>query len=332
MADITVSTDIDNFLQSADNAAARANLGITEAATYLNGNLDTHIIPDTNEAYDLGTVDSKFRHLYLSTSTIYMGTSSTPITLEDGKLTVGGDVFAQSPLPQAITPLSGVHDAADPYVIDLTQCMNGEIVLTSNTVFQLSGAEKGQSGMLIVGNGNAHDGVGFTVSFTPDNVVSQTHTEGGHAVMAGDLADFATAPAAGEFNFGTIGWYYTGTEYLLFVSEVKPFTNAIQPNVAGGVLVSGVTDVPSVNGSYYPGSGTINGYDWWYLPGTNFVIWNDGFFANISDAGDGTDTNPGSFSINTYWWAGDGTNSNYPAFTYSGAQGSSDTATVTLIA
>lgn len=235
--------------------------------------------------------------------------------------------------PQAVLPVSA-YEVDYPYVVDLSQHSNAEIVLTSNMVFQLTGAQEGQSGLLALGNGNAHDGVGFTVSFTPDNLISQAHTQGGHTVQGGDLADFATAPAAGEFNFGTIGWYYTGTEYLLFVSEVQPFTTAIQPNVAGGVSVTGVTDVTSVNGSYYKGSGTVNGYDWWYLPGTNFVIWNDGFFANISDAGDGTDTNPGSFTVNTYWWAGDGSGANgtFPAVSYSGAQGSSDSATVTLIA
>lgn len=235
--------------------------------------------------------------------------------------------------PQAISPVSA-YEVDYPYVINVADLPNAEIVLTSNMVFQLNGAEEGQSGMLAIGNGNAHDGVGFTISFTPDNLINQVHAEGGHTVMAGDLADFATAPATGEFNYGTIGWYYTGTEYLLFVSEVKPFTTAIQPNISGNVQVTGVTDVPAVNGSYYKGSGTVNGYDWWYLPGTNFVIWNDGFFANISDAGDGTDTNPGSFSVNTYWWAGDGSgeHATYPGMIYNGSIGSSDSATVTLLA
>ena len=206
----------------------QAPYGDTNVTTYLSGNLDTHIIPDANEAYDLGSPDYKFRSLYVSASTIYMGPSSTPVSLEDGRLSVGGDVVAQSPAPQAITPLSA-YEAPAPYTIDLAQCMNAEIILTSNMSFQLIGAEKGQSGMLVLGNGNAHDGVGFTVDFYPDNVVSQTHTQDGHSVMAGDLADFAVAPAAGEYNYGTIGWYYTGTEYLLYVSEVKPYTDSIEP-------------------------------------------------------------------------------------------------------
>lgn len=49
--------------------------GDTEVATYLNGNLDTNIIPDTNDAYDIGSAEFKIRDLYVSDSTIYIGDS-----------------------------------------------------------------------------------------------------------------------------------------------------------------------------------------------------------------------------------------------------------------
>lgn len=48
----------------------------TDVATYLNGNLNTALIPDTNNTYDLGTAEKKFRDLYLSDSTIYLGTNT----------------------------------------------------------------------------------------------------------------------------------------------------------------------------------------------------------------------------------------------------------------
>ena len=43
----------------------------SDVATYLNGNLDTNIIPDTNAAYDIGSAEFKIRHLYLSQNTLY---------------------------------------------------------------------------------------------------------------------------------------------------------------------------------------------------------------------------------------------------------------------
>ena len=248
--------------------------GDSDVATYLNGNLSTHVIPSSSEAYDLGSATYKFRHLYLSNSTIYMGTSSTPISLHDGKLTVGGDIVAQSPVIQSIEPTLSSYEAPNPYVIDLAQCINGELFLTSNISLQLSGAEQGQSGMITIGNGKDHAGVGFTVDFYPDNLSTQTHSEGGHSVMAGDLADFATTPLSGEYNYGTIAWYYTGTEYLLYVSEVKPFTTSIEP--LSSEVVSFCFD-DSFTTETYSEAGTFNGEPYYNGESSSRVLyWSSG--------------------------------------------------------
>lgn len=42
---------------------------------YLSGSLNTHIIPATNDTYDLGSPEYKFRDLYLGSSTLYMSGS-----------------------------------------------------------------------------------------------------------------------------------------------------------------------------------------------------------------------------------------------------------------
>lgn len=97
--------------------------------------------------------------------------------------------------------------------------------LIANTVLTLTGAQAGQSGLIALGNDTGHDGVGYTVSFHTGQTL--IHADSGHTVMTGDLADFATAPSAGEFNYGTIGWFYDGNEYLLYVSEVLPFTDVL---------------------------------------------------------------------------------------------------------
>jgi hypothetical protein len=46
-----------------------------DVASYLNTNLNTSIIPDTNDAYDIGSAEFKIRDLYVSDSTIYVGDS-----------------------------------------------------------------------------------------------------------------------------------------------------------------------------------------------------------------------------------------------------------------
>jgi hypothetical protein len=114
----------------------------------------------------------------------------------------------------------------DANTIDLS---NGTVVmghLAANTVLTLTGATAGDSGLILLGNGSGHDGVGYTVSF----FIADTgyhYDFDSHTVINGDLADFAAAPGAGEYNFGTIGWFYDGKTYYLFVSEVKPYSDIL---------------------------------------------------------------------------------------------------------
>jgi len=148
----------------------------------------------------------------------------------------------------------------------------------------LSGADAGQSGLITLGNGRDHGGVGFTVDFHLDNNTATSHVAGGHTVMSGDLADLATVPAAGEFNFGTIGWYYTGSEYFLYVSEVKAYTDSIQPDVTGvgeQLNVSGTLS-PDATGVYTE-AGTLNGEK--YYAKSGYFIWNNGSGSWFMDNG-----------------------------------------------
>jgi hypothetical protein len=65
-ADVSDLTDTQNLLSGGPHYTD------ADVATYLNGNIDTHLIPDTNVAYDLGSAEKKFRDLYLSSATIYL--------------------------------------------------------------------------------------------------------------------------------------------------------------------------------------------------------------------------------------------------------------------
>lgn len=80
--------------------------GDSNVATYLNGNLDTHIIPDTNSTYDIGSAEYKIRHLYLSQSSIFMGNDNTPIRLNsNNKLTVNDIEVGGAPLVSTVENL-----------------------------------------------------------------------------------------------------------------------------------------------------------------------------------------------------------------------------------
>ena len=55
----------------------------------VSGTVDGHLIPDTNAAYDLGSAEKKFRHLYLSNNSLYA--ESGRLSFEGGQLTFRDD-------------------------------------------------------------------------------------------------------------------------------------------------------------------------------------------------------------------------------------------------
>ena len=80
-----------------------ATVDLSQAASVTASNLlvQGDILPDTNEAYDIGASDKRFKDLYLSGSTIYLG--DTKLTTDNGSLQVI-DSDTGEPLP---TDLSG---------------------------------------------------------------------------------------------------------------------------------------------------------------------------------------------------------------------------------
>ena len=56
----------------------------------LEGTMTGHIIPDTNDAYDIGSAEYKIRDLYVSDGSIHTE-SGNNLSFYDGNLTWGGD-------------------------------------------------------------------------------------------------------------------------------------------------------------------------------------------------------------------------------------------------
>lgn len=62
----------------------------TNGSVNLDGTVKGNIIPDINEAYDLGSITNRFKDLYLSSSSINLG--GTDISVVGGELQLDGDV------------------------------------------------------------------------------------------------------------------------------------------------------------------------------------------------------------------------------------------------
>jgi len=58
----------------------------------IEGTVTGNLIPDSDEAYDLGSPTNKFRDLYLSGNTLYMG--GQPLSVVNGQLTLNGSVVS----------------------------------------------------------------------------------------------------------------------------------------------------------------------------------------------------------------------------------------------
>ena len=70
-------------------APTAGSYGDSNVATYLGGNLDSHIIPSANVTYDLGSATYRFRDLYLAGNTIDLGGTQLQRT-NAGRITWGG--------------------------------------------------------------------------------------------------------------------------------------------------------------------------------------------------------------------------------------------------
>jgi hypothetical protein len=71
-------------------APTAGSYGDSNVATYLGGNLDSHIIPSANVTYDLGSATYRFRDLYLAGNTIDLGGTQLQRT-NAGKITWDGN-------------------------------------------------------------------------------------------------------------------------------------------------------------------------------------------------------------------------------------------------
>lgn len=96
-------------------------------------NLRGHIVPDTNEVYDLGTAERKFRDLYLSGNTIQLGESTISSSGGDGGIAVS----------RVATETLKIGDSI------INQTETGKIILPADTKIGDSDAELPQVNLTI---------------------------------------------------------------------------------------------------------------------------------------------------------------------------------------
>jgi len=83
----------------------------SDVATYLGGNLDTHILPDTNDTYDIGSASFKIRDLYLGDNSLHIGDNT--VSTSGSKLMLNGEdvmdysnITSKPTIPTAVSQLT----------------------------------------------------------------------------------------------------------------------------------------------------------------------------------------------------------------------------------
>ncbi len=157
-----------------------------DVSAYLNGNLDNHIIPDTNATYDIGSAEYKIRHLYLSDNSIYMGDNDVPITLTADKLTVDGHHVKDT---STVAPDNGA-------AIDITK--SNHFVTAGETYTLLDGTYIGQELKFWRTNGTGHVDI---------NVNSISYVDAGNVTTSGNIVMWRL----GDAHVGMYSCIWTGT-------------------------------------------------------------------------------------------------------------------------
>ena len=128
-------TDYDWIAQSSGGSS----YSDSDVSSFLNGNINGHLIPDTNITYDLGSPEKKFRYLYLDSSTLFLGddtiSSNGTTLLFNGEPLSGGS--GGTAYDQSLNTTNDV-EFASVTTAELTVTGVGDTTITSGADVQLN--------------------------------------------------------------------------------------------------------------------------------------------------------------------------------------------------
>lgn len=176
-----------------------AGYGDAEVQDLLDGRLESNIIPNGNEVYDLGSPENKFRHLYLSSNTLYVGESE--VTVRENELLVNGE-----PVRTEQTDIS-IND----FTFQKNVTVNGTLTATNFHTINVSSSVIYQEGSTSFGDSedDLHTFTGRTrgirygdleeLPFIPQDVTDLTDTTGLLCTIEGIITS-SEAHFSGDYN------------------------------------------------------------------------------------------------------------------------------------
>jgi hypothetical protein len=221
--------------------------------------IDSSIIPSQNVQYDLGSTTNRFKDLYLSGNTIYLGTSTISIddqgrivfsdpTVSVASETVRGDiedVNGNTIFDSTTGAVSNLEGQTGSYYLDYTN-------FTNTPTIPADVSDLTDTGGLI--GGNAFSGAYADLTNKPgiDEIVSVGATTS-RALTVGDLTVTSLAGTGGLSGFSAITGGGTGN-----ITGYNNITAATSLTVAGQSFVG--TDIIQWNTAYGWGDHSAAGY------------------------------------------------------------------------
>lgn len=105
--DVTINTPAQLYYYCENHPNMGGTINVSTIHEFYSGNFNTHLIPDTNATYDIGSAEKKIRHLYLSDNSIYFGVDDVPLNSSKVLNTLN---FSLDPVPPSdyFDPAGGV--------------------------------------------------------------------------------------------------------------------------------------------------------------------------------------------------------------------------------
>lgn len=173
--------------------------------------LNQHLIPDTNSVYDLGTAEYKWRDLYLSSATIYLGDNTKMSVDGDGNLEVKDENDNPKPIKAKSLEIDDVN--ADPNFKTVMKKVNGKMKFVK--VNRATGVEDADHEEVDLGMNSIGDLKDVDLTVVP--TLNQTIIWNGTSFVPGESfsqSDFNTAFAAKTVGDLSDGSSYATTSYV----------------------------------------------------------------------------------------------------------------------
>lgn len=216
----------------------------------LDGTVKGNIIPDANEAYDIGSPSAKFKDLYLSGSSLYLGNAQLTATGSAFALpagtTVGGNTIQTFNDASTLTDIQGsVFGDDSTLLVD---------AVSSKITGHLENSDYNYIGKMVVNQDLAEGGISITTEGSLDDdydlftIFSHHNDDISSGISFSRSRGTAAAPAALNANDEIFSWLFAGqgSDSLnhLTAQIVVSMDGALQ---VGGTVTPGKISFQTVN-------------------------------------------------------------------------------------